>query len=250
MKTVAIVQAREHSERLPRKVLAEILETPLLGLMLERLGRCTTLDDIVVATCSPWEEIWSVANRYGAGNWIGSEEDVLGRVLGAAEAHKADVIVELTGDCPLVDPVIVDEAVALYRGGRPKPDFVSTSRDSFVLPTVFAYPRGMDVRVFSTDLLAEVSRTTQNESDREHVSLYFWRNRRLFNCRDLVAPPELRSDIRLTVDTAEDLEVVRNIFEALYPENPEFGLRDILGYLAAHQEVAAINAGVSQKSVR
>ncbi len=253
MKTAAVVQARVESIRLKGKVLAEVTGQPLLALMIERIRRCKTLDQIIVA-CPNTEEnfpIATLAAELGVGCFRGSEEDVLSRVLGAARAFGVDVIVELTADCPLIDPAIVDRAVELYHYVSQVVclDFVSTSRDSFKDPSM-AFPRGMDTRVFSTSALSEVDRLTDDRADREHVSLYFWEHRNRFHCYDLPAPEELRSDVRLTVDTEQDLQLVRIIFETLYEANPAFDLAEILALLAVRPELREINRYVEQKSVR
>ncbi len=254
MRTVAIIQARMASTRLPGKILAEVCGKPLLQHMLDRLYRCETLDDVCVATPTNDARLAEVALYCGAKVWGGPEEDVLSRVLGAARHWEADAIVELTADCPLIDPAIVDDAVRIFKAlkaprfGR-VPDLLSTSRDSFSLPAA-AYPRGMDVRVFLTETLAEVDRLTQDPGDREHVSLYIWEHPEYFRCYNHGAPRELQDDVRLTVDYPEDLELVRTIFEEFLPHKPDFGLADILELLAYRPELRQINAHVEQKAIR
>lgn len=246
MRTVAIIQARWGSARLPGKVLAKAAGKPLLSHMLERLRRCETLDDIVVATCSPWEEIWSVANDYGVGTWVGEEEDVLTRVLQAAQSHGADTIVELTGDCPLIDPAVVDEVVTEFYVASPPVALVSNSRD--VVGDEFAYPRGMDVRVFPTSVLERVEALTNDPRDHEHVSVYIWEHPEQFaGIRNIYAPKQFRDDARLTVDEPEDLELVRRIFEHFAPHN-DFSLMEILNLLRERPWLREINAHVQQKA--
>lgn len=272
MRTVAIIQARMGGERLPGKVLKKAAGKPLLQHMIERLMRCETLDDIVVAMpktreSQPIAQLIAIieedeelpARGYESKvGWVGGDElDVLGRVLGTAQTMQADVIVELTADCPLIDPEIVDEAVRRFHAGQGdgvtsllKLDFVSTSRPSLNPRNVrHAYPPGMDVRVFPTSVLEEVDRVTQDPADREHVSLYIWEHQRRYWCHDYLAPEELQDDVRLTVDTLEDLDLVRRIFDHFTPSN-DFSLADILRVLGEHPTWRRINESVEQRAVR
>lgn len=244
MKIVCFIEARFRSTRLPGKVLKPILGKPMLELMIERLRRARTIDGIVIATTDqPADEpIAELANRLNIGVFRGSEDDVLARVLGAARAYDADVIVETTGDCPLHDPAIIDKVVADFRIGGA--DFVSNVRD-------YTTPRGTDVRVFTTDALDEINRTSQDPADHEHVSLHFWEHPEKYQLRNVITelPAEV-AQLRLTVDTPEDFELVRRVYEELYAVNPEFSLGDILALFERQPELARINQHVMQKAVR
>lgn len=244
MKIVCIIEARMRSSRLPGKVLKPIVGKPMLELMVERLKRARTLDDIVIATTDqPGDEaVAALAGRLGIGSFRGSEEDVLARVLGAARSAEADVIVETTGDCPLLDPAIIDKVVADYRMGSA--DFVANMLS-------YTHPRGMDVRVFSTGDLEEINRVSADPADHEHVSLHFWEHPEKYRLRNVTSdlPPAV-ADLRLTVDTEEDFELVRQVYEELYPANPAFTLCDVVNLLERRPELAAINREVRQKSVR
>ena len=247
MNIVAIIEARMASTRLPGKVLLPLLGEPMLGRMVERLYGSKCLYNIVVAITDTGNDQnlvywWYDLKKYIPGISRGSEADVLGRVLVAAEEYCADIIVELTGDCPLIDPAMVDKVVADYLLGGA--DFVCNH-----LP--YTAPRGMDVRVFSTDALAKVDKLTDDPADREHVSLYFWEHPEIFRIRNVTTDlPEIAKTYRLTVDTAEDYELVKTIFEKLYPTNPRFTLYDILELLEREPELAYINQHVEQKAVR
>jgi spore coat polysaccharide biosynthesis protein SpsF len=242
-RTTCIVEARMTSSRLPGKVLAEVAGRPLLAHMIARLQRARRLDGIVIATttnagCDP---IVALAQELGVGVFRGSEDDVLGRVLGAAQADGADRIVEVTGDCPLIDPALVDTLVdAFDEGGA---DYCSNTLE----PT---YPRGMDVQVFPTAVLAEVAALTDDPVDREHVSIYIYEHPERYRLRSVRAAPPQAPELRLTVDTPEDLALVRAVFEALHPRDPAFTLADILALLGAHPELRALNAQITQKAVR
>lgn len=258
MRTVAIIQARMGSTRLPGKVIKEVAGKPLLIHMIERVQRAKKLDSISVAYPGSADNkpIKEVLTASGLDVWSfrGSEDDVLSRVLECAKYTGAEAIVELTADCPLVDPEIIDDAVDYFQSGQkvsPKLALVTTSRPSLnPLNVKYAYPPGMDVRVFSTKNLEYVDSVTKDPVDREHVSIHFWEHQRQFWCFDLVAPPELRDDTRLTVDTPEDLELVTRIFEEFAPRN-DFSLAAILKMLDEHpSDLRAINAHIEQKAAR
>jgi len=232
------------SSRLPGKVLMPIMGVPMLALMIERLKNARMIDDIVVATTDNGSEdpIAKLADEMGVGCFRGSEEDVLLRVLKAAQHFEADIIVETTGDCPLNDPAIVDKVVADYRIGGA--DFVSNTLD-------YTTPIGTDVRVFSTESLAEIERVSQDPADREHVSLHYWENPEKYRLRNVRTeiPPEVK-DLRLTVDTPEDFELISRVFEELYPTNPAFSLWDIVELFERKPELTKINQNIQQKAVR
>lgn len=244
MKTDAIIEARMTSSRLPGKVLLPIMGRPMLELLIERLKRSKYLDEIVVATTTnrtddPIEELTS---HLGIGCFRGSEEDVLSRVLGAAHASKTDVIVEITGDCPLIDPDTLDTVIETYRASDA--DYVS----NFLQRT---YPRGMETQVFSTVVLEKVANLTQDPVDHEHVSLYIYEHPEIFTLINVESDlPEKEWDIRLTVDTEEDFRLIKAIYELLYPQNPAFTLMDIMVLLEKRQDLLEINQNIQQKKVR
>ena len=216
------------STRLPGKVLLPALGRPLLEHMVERLRRARRIDAIVLAIpdTPASDPLEALAARLGVGCFRGSEDDVLGRVLGAAQAAGADVIVEATADCPLIDPALVDHVIEQFaRGGA---DYCSNTLER-------TYPDGMDVQVFPAAVLAEVAALTHEPADREHVSLYIYSHPERYRVRGVVSGrPELGA-LRLTVDTAEDYERVRAIIEALYPSDPAFGLDAILAECCARR---------------
>lgn len=244
MKTVAIIEARMTSTRLPGKHMLPILGRPMLELLIERLKRAHLIDQVVVATTinSTDDVIEQLTCRLGVGCFRGSEMDVLDRVLRAAQTNKADVIVEITGDCPLVDPVIIDQVITHYQNSDY--DYVSNVLE-------LTYPIGMDVQVFSTAVLEKVARLTQDPVDHEHVSLYIYEHPELFTLFNV------RSDLsekywnaRLTVDTREDFEVIKKIYESLYLHNPAFTLDDIVDLLEKQKGILEINRHIEQKKVR
>jgi spore coat polysaccharide biosynthesis protein SpsF len=244
MKVVSTIEARLRSSRLPGKVLRPAVGKPMLELLIERLRRARRIDEIVVATTdNPADDaIEELARRLGAGCFRGSEEDVLDRVLRAAQSVAADVIVEITGDCPLTDPRIVDRMVEVYLAN--KVDYVAN-----VLKRT--YPDGLEVQVFATALLAEVASLTQDPADREHVSLYIYEHPERYQLHNVESHlPEKYWELRLTLDTPEDFELIAAIYHELYPKNPAFTLDDVLRLLDRRPELLALNAEIHDKPVR
>ena len=243
MKIVATVEARMGSTRLPGKTLKPILGRPMLELLVERLQR-SKVDDVIIATtvAEADQVICDLAPQWGVKAFAGSEEDVLDRVLSAARAHDADLIVEMTGDCPLLDPDLVDRCIDYFLAN----DFDYVS--NVVQRT---YPRGLDTQVFPVAVLDEVSRKTNDPADRENVSLYIYEHPDEYRLGHVLAPPELTdTSLRWCVDTVEDFHLIEGVFEALYPNNPHFTSHDVMNLLGQRPELAAVNRQIQQKKVR
>lgn len=241
---VCIIEARFASTRLPGKVLKPILGEPMLARMIERVARSRLIDSVVVATSTSEADdaVADAATQSGAHTFRGSEHDVLARVVGAAQSHHADIIVETTGDCPLHDPAIIDKVIADYLMGGA--DFVSN-----ILP--YTTPRGTDVRVFTARALASIERTSMDPADREHVSLHFWEHPEKYRLRNVTSDlPEGAAALRLTVDTQADFDLVSAVYSLLYPRNPLFTIMDVIELLRNDPELAGLNADVEQKAVR
>lgn len=239
---VATIEARMTSTRLPGKVLMEVCNKPLLTHLVERLKLVPSLAEVVVATTVNHADdpIAKVSESLKIGLYRGSEDDVLGRVLGAAQAYGADVIVEITGDCPAIDPSIVQQCIdEYYKSGC---DYLSTRY----------YFGGLNTQVFSTNVLAEVERITRDDSAaREHVSLSIYEHPEIYKLHYLDGPPHLRrEDIVVELDTREDYEMIKTIYEFLYPRNPQFSAEDIVKYLDDNPHVLSIVTGVPRKSAR
>jgi spore coat polysaccharide biosynthesis protein SpsF len=225
VKTCVIVEARMTSTRLPGKVLMTAAGKPMLEHEIERLRRCRNSDGVVIATTVNRQDD-PVAGLCGALDvpvFRGSEEDVLGRVLGAARAFHVDVIVEVPGDCPLVDPAYVDLVIADHAAGGA--DYVA----SVLRPT---FPPGTEAQVFATAILAETDGLTSDPLDREHVSRFIYRHPERYRLRNVAAPAAVaRPDLKLTLDTADDYARIKSVFEALWPVKPDFGLADTIAFL-------------------
>ncbi|MBM09935.1 MAG: spore coat biosynthesis protein F [Magnetovibrio sp.] len=239
----ATIEARMTSSRLPGKVLMQAAGKPMLEHMIERISRAQMLDGIVVATTKNKTDdpIVELADRMGVGCFRGSEVDVLGRVLCAARTNNVDVIVETTGDCPLIDPSLIDLCIN---------SFLDTDVDyvSNILHRTF--PVGMDIQVFSTDVLADVAKRTSEPDDREHVSLYIYRHPEIYTLKNIPASDEFaRADLSLTLDTQADFDLLRIIFEKLYPVNPLFGLSEIIALIESNPDLTKINSHVRRNHV-
>lgn len=231
------------STRLPGKVLRPLGGRPMLEVLIERVRRAPSIDEIVIATTDDGSAgpIVELANTLGVRVFCGSEHDVLARVVGAARSCDADLIVSLTGDNPLVDPNVIEQAIATYREGNV--DYVSNTLD-------VTFPRGSRVQVFARALLEEVERVAEEPAHREHVTLYIYEREGRFRLRNLTSglSPEA-TRFRLTVDTPEDFEVVSKVYEALHPLDPSFGVEKVVDFLSAHPDIAALNAHIQQKPV-
>lgn len=244
MKTIATIEARMNSSRLPGKVMLPILGKPVLQLLVERLQRAKTLDGIVIATTTHPADavIERLAAKLGVGCFRGSEEDVLKRVLLAAQSARADVIVEITGDCPLLDPAMVDAVVEGHRSGGY--DYVSNGLRR-------PLPLGLIVQAFATEILAEVAELTSDPADHEHVSLYIYEHPERFRLHTVVMEEaERHSEIRVTLDTADDFALIGAIFETLYPANPAFNFSDVIALSRQQPGLFEINRHVVQKRAR
>jgi spore coat polysaccharide biosynthesis protein SpsF len=245
MRKVAIIEARMGSTRRPGKTLAEIAGKPMLELLIERLKAAKTLDGIVVATTVKEEDqaIEDLTKKLGVGCYRGSSEDVLGRVTNAVKEFDVDLIVEITGDCPLTDPDVVDKVVSLYmEGGH---DYVTSGLKCRL-------PRGLVAQVFSREVLEEVHTLTGDDPVyREHVSLYIYEHPEKYKLKYLDVPENLsRPNLRLVVDNEEDLVLMREIFGKLYHEKSIFGIGDVIRLLDSRPELVEINAHIQGKKVR
>ncbi|OGS47955.1 MAG: hypothetical protein A3K68_07845 [Euryarchaeota archaeon RBG_16_68_13] len=240
MKTVAIVQARMGSTRLPGKVLKDIGGRTMLARVIERTSRSKLIDRIVVATTteSVDEPVVAESTNLKVPIFRGSQEDVLDRYYRAAEEQDADPIVRITSDCPLVDPEVIDQVLALYR--REMPDYASN-----VITRTF--PLGLDVEVLSRDALARAWRLATKPFERAHVTPFIYQRPDRFRLAALRADQDY-SKYRWTVDTPEDLEFVRAVYACLGVDG-HFGWREILSLVEREPTLAAINRGVRQKAL-
>ena len=231
--TLAILQARVSSSRLPGKVLKPILRRPMLELQLERVMRAVRIDRLVVATNAEVSDdpIADLCRKIGVAVFRGNLNDVLDRFYLAAKPYCPDVIVRLTGDCPLADPAVIDYAIEYFLAHDL--DYVSNCVER-------TYPIGLDVEVFRFICLEKSWREARLPSEREHVTPFIKNHPEWFSIGHIKSPVDL-SHHRWTVDEPQDFAFVRAVYEALYPRNPRFTTDDILDFLSDHPEITMLN---------
>lgn len=239
MRTVIIVQARMTSTRLPGKVLLPLAGEPMLTRLVERLRRVERADAIVIATTTNATDdaIADLCSRLEVPCHRGSEHDVLSRYADASRLHGAHVVVRITADCPLIDPELIDQVIAVYEAGDA--DYVSN-----MLPPTWPY--GMAVEVFSASALAQAHTEARQAAEREHVTPFLYGHPERYRLRNVASPVDL-SHHRWTVDTPEDYQLVQRLFETLYPIMPRFTQADVLQLLDRHPDWVAINQHIRQK---
>jgi spore coat polysaccharide biosynthesis protein SpsF (cytidylyltransferase family) len=210
VKVIAVVQARTGSTRLPGKVLADVGGIPLIAHSLRRLRAAGRVDEVVLATTEHHSDdaLVELASREDVEAYRGPEHDVLSRVRGAAESVGADAVVRITGDCPLLDPDVVDRVVAALVDAPDHCDYASN-----VLRRT--YPKGLDAEALWLDTLRRIDELATSTESREHVTWFAYRERPdLFTLRS-VEGDEDRSDLDWSVDTADDLERMRALVAVL-----------------------------------
>ncbi|MCK5232519.1 MAG: glycosyltransferase family protein [Desulfobulbaceae bacterium] len=250
-KIVASIEARMTSTRLPGKVLKTVGDgKSLLQILIERLQRSLYIDEIVVATTTNDTDnpIEDLCRQIGVAVFRGSENDVLSRVVGAVASIKGDIIIEITGDCPLMDPLVVDYVVEAFFEHYPRYDYVCNTGLGNLHHHVV--PIGMDVQVFSYKDLYKISNITTDPDDREHVSLFFYRDgKKKYSLLNVDIPGKWQRDysVRLTVDTGEDFQAVSAIYDHLVKLKDDFSLEEILNFCDAHPEITGVNNHVKQK---
>lgn len=229
----AILQARMSSSRLPGKVLRPLLGVPMLLRQVERIRRATTLDALVIATSTDRSDdaLEQACTENGLSCFRGALDDVLDRFYQVARERHPEYVVRLTGDCPVADPAVIDAVVHYAVSGG----FDYTSN---TLPPTF--PDGLDVEVFTFQSLETAWREARLPSQREHVTPFIHQQPERFRIGNYAGPHDL-SHLRWTVDEALDFELIRQIYESLYPAKPDFNTDDILALLDRRPELKTLN---------
>jgi spore coat polysaccharide biosynthesis protein SpsF len=238
-RVLAVVQARVGSTRLPGKALMSIAGRPMLAHVVERIAAAPAVERVVVATTvdSGDDALEQFCRSAGLACLRGSTEDVLDRFHAALAADPAEVVVRVTGDCPLLDPDVSGLVIAQYLSNASRVDYASN-----VMPAT--YPDGLDTEVFSRDALERAWREARLPSEREHVTTYIRKPESGFRVLNVAHQTNL-SDHRFTVDTARDLSFVREVYAALATAGKRiFGLDEVLGLLRTRPELRALNAGI------
>jgi spore coat polysaccharide biosynthesis protein SpsF len=238
MKTVALLQARCSSSRLPNKVLAPIVGEPMLARQIERVRRAKTLDALAVITSvAPDDDaIESLCRVLRLDCFRGSLDDVLDRFFQAAREFDATDVVRLTGDCPLADPEIIDMVVRTHHDSGA--DFTSNALQA-------TFPDGLDVEVMRFSALEWAWREARKKSEREHVTVAIYEHTERFSVKSVVQSED-QSAMRWVVDNPEDLVFVRSVYDSLYPQKPDFTSSDVLDLLRRHPELADVNRHIQR----
>ena len=246
MKVVASIEGRMGSSRLPGKMLKNINDYNVLELLVRRLRQAKMIDDIIVATTTnPLDnklEEW--CNKNNINCYRGAEDDVLQRVVESHKKMGTDLIVEITGDCPLTDPEIIDLGINTY-----------LSNDTDVVTNcgnVLTWPMGIYVQVFSYELLNYVEKNISDPAVREHVSLYFYENTNIYKIINLLAPKRWHApEYRFQLDYPEDLKFIKTICQELEPDyGINFGIEEIMTLIKKNPELVKINIDCIEKTVR
>jgi spore coat polysaccharide biosynthesis protein SpsF len=240
VKIAAIVQARMGSTRLPGKVLMDLGGETVLARVVGRLRRAMLVNEIIVATTDSVADdaIVQECHRLEVPSFRGSENDVLDRYYQAARVFAAGVVVRTTSDCPAIDPELVDETIVVFQqqGG----DYASNS-----FPRT--YPRGLDTEVFTMDAIERAWHNTREPYEREHVTPYFYEHPELFRLVSLRGRIDY-SEYRWTLDTAEDLQLLRTMY-ARFGNLDAFSWGEAIQLMEREPELAELNSGVVQKAL-
>ena len=232
---LGIIQARMQSTRLPGKVLLPLAGKPILWHIFSRLTKSKLIDEVCISTSTNIidDKIEKFAHKYGIKIFRGSEENIVKRNLYAGKKFSADVIVRITGDCPLVDPQIVDKTIETYLKDK-KLDFVSNTKTR-------TYPIGLDVEVFPVKTLEKIFPISENSIFYEYfISNYIYENPSIFKSKGISL--NKANLLRWTLDYPEDYTFFKKIFEGLYLDDKIFHMNDVLNFLQEHIEISKINS--------
>lgn len=211
--------------------------------MITAVKNSTLIDNVILATTtnSCDDELTSSGIRMGIRVFRGSENDVLGRFVGALEGENADIVIRQTADDPLLDPIVIDKVIKVFLHGDC--DYASN-----ILTRT--WPRGLDTEVFSRNALDRTYSEGMLPEHREHVTIYMRTNPDKFRLRNVRAPKdETWPELRLCIDTKSDYDLLQEVFAALWASGVVLHIKDIIAWLKAHPEIASLNAKVEQKKV-
>lgn len=230
---VAIIQARMSSSRLPGKMLLPLGSGTVLEHTIHQVRKAKSMGKIVLATTNRPDDdgIVELCKKIDIPVFRGSLEDVLDRYYQAARQAGAEHICRITGDCPLIDPTIIDRVADEYE--RSKCGYISTGR------VESTFPDGMDTEIFSFAALERAWNEAKLPSEREHVTPYIWKHPNLFKISEFKNDRDL-SKVRLTIDEPVDYEVLKNIVANVR----DLSMNSIVEYLEKHPEVAALNGSI------
>ena len=239
MELACTIEARMRSRRLPGKVLLKINDMEFLKLMISRIRLSKQIDQIIIATTThpDDDQIVEFARNNNLEYFRGSENNVLSRVIGAAEKYDREVSVALTGDCPLIDPEIIDNCIV---------QFLNSDVDYLSNALIRSYPDGMDTQVLKVEALRKSVQSTTDRLDLEHVTLFIRNNPQTFKLKNILASEtQFWPELGLTLDEPSDVLLFQEILSYFQPRI-DFSLDEIITFLLKNPSVAGINSKVKR----
>jgi spore coat polysaccharide biosynthesis protein SpsF len=240
--TVAIIQARLGSTRLPGKVLLEIEGKPVLLHIVNRLKRVLKVDEVIIATSTLKinSKIISFCKKNNIKYFVGSEDNVLDRFYHAALVYKPKNIIRITGDCPLLDSDLIDKLINYYE----KNDFdycgIATGAGVANKEEIFRYPDGLDAEIFKFSVLENAFKNATTKLELEHVTPFIWGNSQMFKLGVLNSDVDY-SNLRWTLDNFEDFKLIKWIYSQLYSKNNYFNMFEVIKLLEKNKQVLKTN---------
>ncbi len=231
------------STRLPGKVLLKICGKTVLNHLVDRVRQCRLVGEIIVATTTNTQDdkIVDECKKLGVSWFRGSEDDVLSRYYYAARQSNTNVVIRITSDNPLCDPVILCSMIASFISENNLYDYMSNN-------LIRSYPRGLDVEIMSFSSLEMAFKNSTLHYEREHVTPYLYEHAEMFKLKNYQSSEDY-SEYRLTIDTEEDFQLVKEVITRLYVRDKCFQLQDIIDFLSANPELVSINQHVKQKKL-
>lgn len=243
MNVVASIQVRMGSTRLPGKVMLNILDKPVLRHLYDRVSNAKTISTVVINTSTSNKDdvIEDYCIKHNMDYHRGSEDNVLSRIIGTMDMFNADVGVTLFGDCPVVDPSIIDQFVSFYLKNSNIYDFVGNDLKT-------TYPPGLEVEVYSVASLKDAQKRLRDPSIKEHGTLFIRKNPDIYRLYNIEAPEELYfPDMEIELDDEKDFQVIKAIFEHFYKINkPDFNAHDVVEFLNKNKHLQQINRDVKR----
>ncbi|HEY4288823.1 MAG TPA: thiamine pyrophosphate-dependent enzyme [Puia sp.] len=241
-KIVTVIQVRRGSSRLPDKVFRPLSGKSLFVRQVERVLASKLSGTVVVATTmNPADDlVWEVCQQEGLECFRGHNEDLLDRHYQAALKYGADTVIKIPGDCPLIDPAVIDAVIGWYLENADKYDYVSNLHPA-------TYPDGNDVEIMSLSVIEDAWKNASRPFEREHTTPYIWERPEQFRIGNVVMEggADYSMTHRLTIDYEEDYQFIKAVWEELYPAGPLFGTADILALIERRPDIYTINRSLA-----
>jgi spore coat polysaccharide biosynthesis protein SpsF len=238
MKTTAIIQARMGSTRLPKKVLMPLEGIPVLKHIVDRLSSVKQINNVVIATSvlEINDEIAAFCKAEKIDSYRGSENDVLSRFYKTALKYPSENYIRVTGDCPLIDPLLVESLIDHFFDQNLDYSGIATGAGVANSGFVGRYPDGLDTEIFTFNTLQRAYNEAEGLQFREHVTPYIWKNPEKFKLGIFMSKEKDYSSYRWTLDNIEDYHLIKWIYSKLYPQNPNFNMYDVLDLLDSNKK--------------